>query len=76
MSPDLKACKEKALKLPMKERAELAEHLIASLDRAEEAEIEKLWVEEAERRYHAFKKGCIAARPTEEVFSAARAEKR
>ncbi|MFV1980165.1 MAG: addiction module protein [Rhodothermia bacterium] len=39
------------LKLPRSIRARLAEILISSLD--EETEIEKAWVEEADRRYQA-----------------------
>ncbi|MBM4049754.1 MAG: addiction module protein [Planctomycetes bacterium] len=57
-----------ALKLPLRERAALAEHLIASLDDLDDTEIERLWVEEAERRYREYKKGRISARPAEDVF--------
>lgn len=76
MSPDLKACEDKALKLPMKERAALAEHLIASLDGVEEAENERLWVEEAEQRYQAYKRGKIPARVAGAVIREARAGSR
>ncbi|MCX6347986.1 MAG: addiction module protein [Candidatus Aureabacteria bacterium] len=72
MSPDLKTCEEKALKLPLKERAALAEHLIASLDGAEEAENERLWAEEAEQRYHAYKEGKITVRPAVDAIREAR----
>ena len=40
----------KALELPQKERARLAERLISSLDQESDAEAEKLWLDEAERR--------------------------
>ena len=39
-----------ALKLEPKERARLAESLLASLDSVSDADAEKLWLREAERR--------------------------
>jgi putative addiction module component (TIGR02574 family) len=72
MSPDLKKCEAQALKLPPKERAVLAEHLIASLDSLDDAENERLWLEEADRRYQEFKKGNVSARPAEDVLRDAR----
>jgi hypothetical protein len=62
MSPKLKDCEARALKLNPKERAELAEHLIASLDALDPAENEKLWLDEANNRYQQYKKGKITAR--------------
>ena len=72
MSPDLKECEAQALKLSPKERAALAEILIASLDARDDAEDERLWLEEAERRYQEYKKGNISARPAEDVLRDAR----
>ena len=72
MSPDLKECEIQALKLPPKERAVLAEHLIASLDTLDDSENERLWLEEADRRYQEYKKGNIAARSAEDVLREAR----
>lgn len=72
MSPDLRQCQTQALKLPPRERAVLAEHLIASLDPLDDAEIERLWLEEAERRYREYKKGNISARPASDVLADAR----
>lgn len=57
-----------ALKLPPAARARLAEQLIASLDGLETTETERLWVEEAERRYQAYQAGKIPARLAEDVF--------
>jgi putative addiction module component (TIGR02574 family) len=57
-----------ALRLSAKERALLARQLIESLDPADDVEIERLWAEEAERRYQEYKKGNIPARSAEEVF--------
>ncbi len=70
MSP-LKKLQEDALKLGSKERALLAKCLIESLDRAEDIEIERLWLDEAERRLAAYAQGAIPARPASEVFAEA-----
>ena len=72
MSPDLKECEAQALRLPPKERATLAEHLIASLDNLDDAENERLWLEEAERRYQEYKKSNIPSRPADDVLRDAR----
>jgi putative addiction module component (TIGR02574 family) len=72
MSPDLKQCEAHALKLAPKERAILAERLITSLDSINETENERLWVEEAERRYKGYRKGRITARPAMDVLHDAR----
>ena len=72
MPPNLKECETQALKLPPKERAILAEHLIASLDSLDDSENEHLWLEEADRRYQEYKKGNISARPAEDVLREAR----
>lgn len=42
--------KSEALRLSLEERAYLARELLASLDAMSEAEIEKLWIDEAIRR--------------------------
>ncbi len=68
MPRDLKEFESEALSLPLKERAILAEHLIESLDAVEDPENERLWVEEAERRYQEYKRGNIPARESEDVF--------
>ncbi len=53
---------------PLSERAQLAEALLHSLEELDDAENERLWVEEAERRYAAYKAGKTTARPADEVF--------
>ena len=73
MSLELKECEAQALKLGPEERAELAEHLIASLDALDDAENERLWLEEAEKRYQEYKKGTIQSRSAEDVLRDARA---
>lgn len=73
MALQLQEFEAQALKLPPPERAMLAEHLIASLDDLSGAQIEQLWLEEADRRFREYKKGTISARPAEDVLRDARA---
>lgn len=73
MSPDLRECETLALRLPVEDRAALAEHLIESLDALDDADNERLWVEEAERRYQAYKQGRLSARPAGDAVRDARA---
>jgi putative addiction module component (TIGR02574 family) len=58
-----------ALHLPIKQRAELASRLLDSLDELSEEESDRLWAEEAERRYADYKAGNIDAVPADEVFA-------
>lgn len=74
MASKLKEIKENALQLSPHDRAQLAEHLIHSLDEVEDPEAEKLWVEEAERRYREYKKGNVRGIPAESVFQEARSK--
>jgi putative addiction module component (TIGR02574 family) len=56
-----------ALQLPREERARLAERLIASLE--EDGEIERAWIEEAERRYERYRAGEARVVPAAEVIA-------
>ena len=58
-----------ALKLDPEDRIEVAHQLLASLDELSEAEIEALWLAEAERRDLALDKGELKSIPAEEVFA-------
>ena len=62
MALAIKTVEDEAMKLPATQRATLARHLLASLDDLDEAEIERLWVAEAELRYQSYKEGSIPAR--------------
>ena len=73
MSLKVKEIEEEALRLPSHERAQLAERLIHSLDE-EDPEAEKLWVEEAERRYRAYKEGKVKTKSANLVFKEARSK--
>ena len=57
-----------SLKLSTKERAALAEHLLESVDSGDENDSEKYWIEEAEKRYQAYRTGKIKGRSADKVF--------
>jgi putative addiction module component (TIGR02574 family) len=65
MTASLKSIAETVEQLPAKERAYLAERLIASLD---EAELEKEWADEAIRRRDEVRSGKVKAVPAAEVY--------
>lgn len=58
---------EQALLLSPRDRAILAEKLLASLDRPDPA-IDALWAEEVENRINAYEAGELKAIPAEEVI--------
>lgn len=53
--------KQEALKLSPHERAQLIDALLESLDPAEQAEIDRAWLEESKDRLKAFRAGDIDA---------------
>ncbi|HEX5137692.1 MAG TPA: addiction module protein [Planctomycetota bacterium] len=63
----------KALKLPLRERARLAERLLSSLDEETDADVETEWVREAERRLDELKSGKAKGRSAAGVFRRVRA---
>ena len=71
--PDLEA---EALKLPVAERAHLAETLLESLDALSEGEHRRLWTEEAARRDAELDADPSRGRPAADVFRDARARLR
>lgn len=74
MPSKVKEIEKEALRLDPQERAILAEHLINSLDVDDDPDAERLWIEEAERRYKEYKEGRIATKSAEMVFREARAK--
>ena len=60
-------------KLDLKDRAALAKWIVESLDELSEAEIEALWVEEAERRLDELEQGGGNEIPVKEALRRARA---
>jgi hypothetical protein len=67
--PDLEA---EALKLPVTERARLAQTLLESLDALSEEDHQRLWTEEAARRDAELDADRSRGRRAEEVFRDAR----
>lgn len=57
-----------ALQLSIEERAQVAGRLLLSLDEPSESEVERLWLDEAERRLKAFREGRVRGVPADEVF--------
>ena len=70
---DVKELEASVLKLPLAERAALVERLIESLDVLDDTESEQLWVEEAERRYQAYKQDRLSRRSAADTIQDARA---
>jgi putative addiction module component (TIGR02574 family) len=62
-----------ALSLPRRARARLAQRLISSLDPKVEAGVDKLWLQEAERRLRELQSGKVTAIPAAKVIRKARA---
>jgi putative addiction module component (TIGR02574 family) len=63
--------KAEALRLPVRERALLAEELISSLD--EDDDVEAAWTEEIERRVAEVREGRVELVDAEEVMARLRA---
>jgi len=68
--------REEALRLNPEARAHLARELLASLDAMSEAEIEKLWIDEAIRRDEELDSGAARAYPADEALARARARRK
>ena len=65
---------EEALLLPADERASLVEKLLQSLNLPTEAQVNRLWVEEAERRVFQIETDKVDLIPGEQVFARIRAK--
>ena len=68
-----KELKTQALRLPVKDRARLAAQLLVSLDEGVKGRHDAEWLEEAERRYSAYKKGALQGRAAAGALKRARA---
>ncbi len=64
------------LSLSPETRAHLARELLASLDALSDAEVEKLWIDEAVRRDDELDQGAARAAPADEVLARARARRK
>lgn len=65
--PDLDEILKNALSLGVRDRATLAETLLASLDTLSAEETDRLWADEAERRLEEYRAGRRQAIPADEV---------
>lgn len=72
MPTELEKCEQQAKNLPLQDRAVLIKRLIEGLDDLDEQDLERLWLQEATRRFQEFKAGNIQARPSDEIFCDAR----
>jgi putative addiction module component (TIGR02574 family) len=68
MATKLQAIEAQVMRLGPKSRAKLAERLIQSLDPPMDTALERIWVEEAERRVDEIRKGQVKVRPAAAVF--------
>jgi hypothetical protein len=68
----IKELRTAALQLSPEERAELASELLLSLDDLTEAEVERLWIEEAQRRDAQIDAGIVKLIPGDEAIAEAR----
>lgn len=78
MSSDFNELEARALALPVKQRAELASRVFASLHCADCGDDpdtgERAWIEEADRRYREYLAGGVEVIPAAEAIAAVRAE--
>ena len=72
MSTIFDELEKKVRALSRKEKAALARILIEDLDASADPDTEQLWLEEAQRRYDAYRAGQLPAVPGDEVISRVR----
>jgi putative addiction module component (TIGR02574 family) len=70
MAKNLSEVESAARRLSAKDRARLVRRLIATLEKENEGDVEQLWLDEAERRLAAYRRGETTTHPGEEVFEA------
>ena len=72
MATNFKELEKEARALDSREKAALARTLIEDLDTKLDQDAEKLWIDEAERRFRAYQSGKLEAIPGEEAMQRAR----
>jgi len=73
MSASFEDIEKQARSLPTSQKAALARLLIEELDQSLDGDVEQLWIDEAQRRYDAYRRGEMEAHPGDEVMTRARA---
>ena len=76
MSSQFDDLEKQVCALSREEKAALARVLIDQLDPVNEPGVEELWLEEARRRYDAYRKGEIQSIPGDEAMARARSRLR
>jgi len=74
MPMTMQKIESEALNLDMHSRARLVGKLLLSLDEPSTSEIERLWLDEAERRLDDYRAGKVQGIPGNDVFKRAIAE--
>ncbi len=67
MVEEVRKIVEQALKMPARERAEIVQRLLESLDRQIDVDVESAWQSEVERRISELDSGRVTCIPWEEV---------
>lgn len=74
MQTNIETLTQETMALDIEDRAALAGKLILSLDEPKPSELERMWLEESERRLEAYRAGRTQGIPAEEVFRRAISE--
>ena len=69
MSANAEKILQEALNLPPQDRAEVLQRLLATFQEAPDAELDKLWAQEAEDRLDAFDRGDLGSVSAGEVLA-------
>jgi len=72
MSSNLDRLTADAMKLPLRDRVQLAQRLVSTLDEEVETDTEVLWFAEAERRLEELRSGKVEGIDADEAFRSAR----
>lgn len=72
MSSNLDQLTADAMKLPLRDRVQLAQRLVETLDHEVEPNTEVLWFAEAERRLEELRSGKVEGIDADEAFRSAR----
>ena len=70
MAKSVSEIESEARQLSTRERARLVRRLLATLENEDQGDVEQAWLDEAERRLAAYRRGETTARPAEDVFEA------
>ena len=74
MNPNIEALAKETMALDIEDRALLAGKLLLSLDEPTSSEVERLWLDEAERRLEGYRAGKVQGIPADEIFRRAISE--